>query len=133
MKEQVHSLHKTEQQRIFIIKFFYLAIIAFLTWSIVKYALPVLAPFLIAGLIACILNRPIRLLCDKTHIRRPYICIPVVFLVFLVIGFIFGAAGTRIVGGMKAAAAALPAVFTEIIFPFLEAAADKLELSLIHI
>ena len=73
MKEQVHSLHKTEQQRIFIIKFFYLAIIAFLTWSIVKYALPVLAPFLIAGLIACILNRPIRLLCDKTHIRRPYI------------------------------------------------------------
>ena len=127
MKEQEYSLHKTEQQRIFIIKFFYLAIIAFLTWSIVKYALPVLAPFLIAGLIACILNRPIRLLCDKTHIRRPYICIPVVFLVFLVIGFIFGAAGTRIVGGMKAAAAALPAVFTEIIFPFLEAAADKLE------
>lgn len=30
MKEQEHSLHKTEQQRIFIIKFFYLAIIAFL-------------------------------------------------------------------------------------------------------
>ncbi len=57
MKEQEYSLHKTEQQRIFIIKFFYLAIIAFLTWSIVKYALPVLAPFLIAGLIACILNR----------------------------------------------------------------------------
>lgn len=127
MKEQEHSINKTEQKRAFVIKFFYLAIIAFLIYGIVKYALPVLAPFLIAGLIACILNRPICLLSEKTHIKRAFICIPVVVLFFVIVSVVFGAAGTKIVEGMKTVAAALPSVFTEIVFPFLETAADKLD------
>ena len=84
-------------------------------------------PVLIAGIIACILNRPICMLSEKTHLKRPFICVPVVVLFFIIIGILFGAAGGKIVEGMKETADALPSLFTEVVFPFLEAAADKLD------
>jgi len=127
LKEQRNDRQQTEQQRGFITKFVYWAIIAIITYGIIKYALPVLSPFLIAGIIACILNRPICMLSEKTHLKRPFICIPVVVLFFIIIGILFGAAGGKIVEGMKETADALPSLFTEVVFPFLEAAADKLD------
>lgn len=99
LKEQRNDRQQTEQQRGFITKFVY--------WAI----------------IACILNRPICMLSEKTHLKRPFICIPVVVLFFIIIGILFGAAGGKIVEGMKETADALPSLFTEVVFPFLEAAA----------
>lgn len=126
MKEREHNIQRIEQQKKFITKFFYWMVIAIITYCVMKYAMPVLSPFLIAGIIACILNRPVSLLSEKSHIKRPWICVPIVVLFFIIIGFVFSAAGAEVIEGMKKIAAALPSLFTEIIFPFLEKAADKL-------
>lgn len=126
MKEQERSIQRTQQRRSFITNVLYWAVIAIITYCIIKYALPVLSPFLIAGIIACILNRPISLLSEKSHIKRPFICVPIVVLFFIIIGFVFSAAGAEAIEEMKKIAAALPSIFTEVIFPFLEEAADKL-------
>lgn len=127
MEEQEYGIGQVERQRRFITKFCYWVVIAIMIYCIMKYALPVLAPFLIAGIIACILNRPICLLSEKTNIKRPFICIPMIALFFIIIGIIFSTAGARIAVGIKETAAVLPSLFTEVIFPLLEAAADKLD------
>ena len=126
MKEQKYNIQRIEQQKKFVTKFFYWIVIAIIIYCVMKYALPVLSPFLIAGIIACILNRPISLLSEKSHIKRPFICVPIVVLFFIIIGFVFSAAGAEVIEGMKKIAAALPSLFTEVIFPFLEEAADKI-------
>ncbi|WP_320930712.1 sporulation integral membrane protein YtvI [Hungatella sp.] len=127
MKDQEHNEERIEQQKVFITKFFYWAVIVILTYCVIKYALPVLSPFLIAGIFACILNRPVCLLSEKMHTRRPFVCIPIVVVFFIIIGIAFGAAGTKIVEGMKAIADALPSFFTGTVFPFLEVAAGLLD------
>lgn len=87
----------------------------------------VLSPFLIAGIIACILNRPIRFMSEESHIKKPFICVPVVVLCFIIIGFAFSVVGAEMIEEMKKIAAALPSLYTEAIFPFLEEAAGTLE------
>lgn len=127
MREQEHNIGRLEQQRAFVTKFFYWAVIAILAYCVIKFALPVLSPFFIAGIFACILNRPIGLLSEKTHIKRPFICIPIVVVFFIMIGIVFSAAGSKIVEGMKAVASVLPLFFTGTVFPFLEEAAKLLD------
>lgn len=124
------KIERLTQQRAFITRFCYWAILALLAYMAVKYLLPVLMPFLIAGAIAWILNKPINFLAHQTKLDRKYICIPIIMLFFLLIGAFFIFFGGTVVGSITEVAVALPPFFKEVVIPFLEVASDRVEVLL---
>lgn len=56
---------KTEKRRAFIIHFLYFIIILSVSFAVIKYALPMLSPFVIAFLIAYGLKGPVTFLSRK--------------------------------------------------------------------
>ena len=122
-----NKLQQLEQQRAFLTKFCYWAIIVLMAYVAVKYALPVLLPFVIAGVIACVLNRPINFLANKANLKRTYICVPMVVLFFLIVGVLLIFTGGAVMERIKEVVAALPSFFMEVVVPFLEAAVERLE------
>lgn len=81
-----------EKRRRFIINFLYFAIIAALTFVILKFAMTLLFPFVAALVIAYILQRPIRFLAIKFQIP------PKISAIFIVLLF-YGIIGTLLVLG----------------------------------
>lgn len=113
------------KQKAFVVKFCYWAAIALILYGILEYALPVLYPFVAAGVIAFILNRPINVLAKKLRAKRQVVCIFIVVLFFATVGILFSIAGAKIVEGVKDIVTALPSLFTDTVVPFLETAAKQ--------
>ncbi|MCH1982002.1 sporulation integral membrane protein YtvI [Ruminococcus sp. OA3] len=104
---------------------YYLTISVMIIWG-VQYLLPMVMPFLIAFLVAGILNRPVR----KVSVKKPAIQKPAavsltagvyIFLVFLMI--IIGSKVTGLLGGLLVK---LPDVYIREILPWLNEVIDKI-------
>lgn len=76
---------KIESRRGFIINFFYFVLIIGIVFVSFKYFFWTVSPFLIALLVAIILQKPIRKLEKKTKLGHTFISIALVFLLFLII------------------------------------------------
>lgn len=113
------SGNREQQQKSFIIKICYWAIIALLAYFFVKYLLPVWVPFVIGAILAGILNRPINFISTKTKIKRPYVCIVIVILLFGVLAMLFGMLGAQVVQTVRDFAFALPSLLTDTVQPML--------------
>ena len=59
-----------EKQRGFIVSFTYFLIIGAIVYVVLKYGLPLLAPFALGFLFAYILKRPIRFLHEKLRLKK---------------------------------------------------------------
>lgn len=124
-EEQIST--RTERQKIFITKFCYWAIVVFIVFLLLKYALPVLTPFVVATLVACLLNGPISFLSKKLRVKRAFVCVPLALLFYLTVGSLLAAAAMQLLEGTKELAGRLPTFFTDVATPFLESAAKKLD------
>lgn len=85
-----------------------------------KYLFPVLFPFVIAFLLAAIMNRPVSYLQRKAHLPR---VLPSVIFTFLFAGIIMGfciLCGAGVVAGIKSIAVKLPTVFEYAVIPMLD-------------
>lgn len=103
-------------------------IIQVVYWSLIlgglylgyRYLLPVLFPFIIAFLLAAMMNRPVSYLQKKAHLPR---VLPSIIFTFLFAGIIIGLCilcGAGIVAGIKSIAEKLPAVFEYAVIPTLD-------------
>jgi sporulation integral membrane protein YtvI len=79
---QLKDQSNDSRRKSFIVNVCYWAIIAAIIYLGVKYALPVLFPFLAGGAIAWFLNKPINNLSAKTPIPRSIISVAVVLLFY---------------------------------------------------
>ena len=77
---------ETEKRRAFIIDFMYFAILALLCFAVLKYAMPLLAPFIIGFALAYLLKGPIRLLSGKLRLNGKISAIVVVLVFYGTIG-----------------------------------------------
>lgn len=109
-----------EKRRTFIIRFAYGAIIALCVYAVMKWAMPVLFPFVLATLFATILNKPICALSRRLHIRRKLICIPVLILFFFTLGFVLLFAGDSLLRGITNVVSLLSGFMDTTVFPALE-------------
>ena len=75
-----------EKRRIFIINFLYFAIIAALTFIVLKFSLTLLFPFVAALVIACALQRPIRFISNRSRLPQKLSAILIVLLFYGIIG-----------------------------------------------
>ena len=118
---------KINRQKIFIIRFLYWGIILFCAAVFAKYILPVLFPFIIACLIAVILNKPINYISNKTHIKRKAVSLFAVLFFYVVAGGILVWIFTLGVHGVIHIFSFLPDIFETLIIPVIHQTLEKAE------
>lgn len=94
-------MNLVEKRRETLINITYFAVAAVLYALFLKYAFWIVAPFIIAGLVALILQRPIRAISKKTKIKRSIVGAVSVFLILCVIVTAIVLVGYRLVSEFK--------------------------------
>ena len=116
-----------DHQKKFLIRFSFWAIVLLLAFVILKFALDYLMPFILAILIAAILDGPICFLQKKLRLKR---LLPSVFLTtlfFLAAGAIFSFLGFRLFLFINESCLALPGLYTSLLEPTLQSIFSDLE------
>ena len=111
----------------FLITFAYYAVIAALAYVVLRYALPMLAPFVIGAAIAYLLRFPIRFLHRKAKLPYKGAAILVVLLFFGLIGTALVLAGVKAINWLVDAINLLPTMYTTHALPFFAEVTQNLE------
>lgn len=110
---------ETEKRKKFIINFIYFAIIFFAVFAVLKYGLPMLAPFITAFVIAYLLNGLICFSARVLHINKKLSAILVVLLFYCTIGFLLSLVGLKALTEVGVLFANLPAIYAKHVAPIL--------------
>lgn len=84
-----------DKKRTFIVNTLYFGIMLLLAVVLLKYALPLLAPFVIGFVLAYLLKRPIRFASHKLHISRKAAAIALVLVFYCTLGCCWRCWGSR--------------------------------------
>ena len=110
---------KLKKQKEFLIKFCYFGVIIGTTIIIIKVLGSILTPFLIAFIIAAILNPLIKFSCKKLHINRAIISILFVLTFYTVASFIIILIGSKLLVLLQSLFTTLPQFFTTYFEPYI--------------
>ncbi len=111
----------------FLVTIAYYGVIAALVFLGIRYALPLLAPFLIGAVIAYLLRFPVRWLHRKIKIPYKGAAALTVALFFIVLGALLVLAGVKAVNWLVDTIALLPTMYTTHALPFFEEVTANLE------
>ena len=115
------------KQKIFIIKFLYFILILGIIFSIFKYALPVLFPFLVAFSISIILRHPVDFISKHLKINRKFVGVLLLLLLYGSISFVFIFFGTKLFRYIGELFQKLPEIYTTNIEPVLNIIIYKIQ------
>ena len=115
------------KQKIFIIKFLYFILILGIIFSIFKYALPVLFPFLVAFSISIILRHPVDFISKHLKINRKFVGVLLLLLLYGSISFVFIFFGTKLFRYIGEKNKKLPEIYTTNIEPALNIIIYKIQ------
>lgn len=115
-----------EKHRAFIIHFIYIAIILLLVYVGIKYALPLLMPFVIGMIIAVSFRRLIDLIEKKTRIKRVFISIFILILFYGVVGLITVFIGFKLFGFISTLFNGMPGMYQNTILPAVQKITDDI-------
>ena len=108
----------TEKRRSFLINFAYFGVILLLTFVVLRYALPLVAPFVIAFFIAHILQKPIRLINRKLKLSGKLTAILMVVFFYGVIGTLLTLLGIKAVSALVSLIGTLPTLYENHALPY---------------
>ena len=114
----------------FIINFIYILILGLIVVAALRYAIPLLSPFVIGFLIAAVLHRPTRFLCKKTRMPYKPAAILVVVLFFGTIGTLISLLGIQLFSYLGDLVVNIPSLYTRYLEPLLVSAFDGVDLLL---
>ncbi len=107
----------TEQKRAFIINFMHFLIYAVLFLLLIKYLLPMAAPFVLAFVVAWFLQRPLRFIRKKIKIPHKPLAIFLVLLFYCTIGSLIGLLVIRAFWGITSLMEVLPRFYSTRVEP----------------
>lgn len=110
---------KLEKRRQFIINFLYFAIILGIVILLVKYALGVLMPFLVALIISLLLKPAVTFFHEKLKLPRGLTSIVFVVLFYLLLGSLLIIIGVQLFAAAKSFFMTLPSLYTNTIVPWM--------------
>ena len=116
-----------EKYRRFLITFAYYAVIAALAFVVLRYALPMLAPFVIGAVIAYLLRHPIRLLNRRLSIPYKGAAVLVVLLFYGVIGTLLVLLSVKAANWVISTVTLLPTMYQIHALPFFDEVSHNLE------
>ena len=111
----------------FIINFIYILILGLIVVAALRYAIPLLSPFVIGFLIAAVLHRPTRFLCKKTRMSYKPAAILVVILFFGTIGTLISLLGIQLFSYLGDLVVNIPSLYARYLEPLLVSAFDGLD------
>lgn len=109
--------NEISRKRAFIINFLYYAIVLAVIFVVIKYGLSILAPFVVAFLIAWLLQKPIHFLSEKLHIGRKLAGILMVLVFYSTIGLFLSIASIRAFAASKEFVLNLPTIYSHYLEP----------------
>lgn len=110
-----------EQRKRFLINFAYFAVILGITVALTRYALGVLAPFLVALVVSLLLKPVVTFLREKAHFRKGIAGALVVLVFYALIVLLLVVLGVQIFTAAKSFFLTLPALYTDSVAPWLSA------------
>ena len=110
---------KVEKRRQFIINFLYFAIILGVIVLLARYALGVLAPFIIALTVAFLLRPAVQYCNEKLRIHRSVAGLALVVLFYALIGLLLIVLGVQLFDAAKTFFLSLPAFYTGTVAPWM--------------
>ena len=113
------STEKTEKKRKFIIDVLYLVLILAIGYVLIRFALPLLMPFVIAVVIAYLLRRPIRFLSRTLHVPKTLVSVLMVVLTYGVIGLAMTLLGVRVTATIGSLVDQIPSIYSSHLLPAL--------------
>lgn len=116
-----------EKYKKFLITFTYFAVITAIAYVVVRYALPMLSPFVIGGVVAYVLRTPIRYLDRKLPVSRKAVAISVVLLFYVAIGALISLLGVKAVSWVTGFISRLPDLYQTHAIPFFADVMNRLE------
>ncbi len=114
-------------RRSFITNCAYFAIIALLIFAIVKYAVPLLMPFILAFLVAVFLQVPVRFMHNKTLLKKKLCALICAVLFFVVLAAFISWGGIELVTGAHKLVINLPQFYNDTVEPMILDVFGKLE------
>lgn len=116
-----------EKRRRFIINFFYFAIIVVIAVVLLKFALPLLAPFVTGFLIAYFLKGPIRFLSRKGRIPWKIAAVLLVLIFYVTVGTLVTLLGIRAFSYVSSLVGSLPSLYTTYANPLMTDIFERVE------
>ena len=116
-----------EKRRAFLINFTYFAVIAALAFVLLRYGVSMLAPFVIAFVIAYLLKAPISFLSRKLKLSRRLAAILAVLLFYVTIGSLIGLLSVKLVAAIADLTTQLPTLYQTHALPYLNQIIANLE------
>ncbi len=111
---------KTKKQKEFLIKFCYFGVIIGGIMLIVHFLGSILTPFLIAFIIAAILNPAIKFICNKIPIHRAFVSILLVLALFATASFLMILIGAKLLIVIQNLFTSLPYFFSSYFEPYIK-------------
>ncbi len=116
-----------EKKKKFIIDTVYFLILAVLVYLGVKYAIPILMPFLIAFIFAVIINYPVRWISGKLHIDKKPVSLFITAGFFVTLAVLIMFAGNRLISFAGEVIIKIPEFYRQEILPLLNTVFHNLE------
>ncbi len=117
---------RLDKQKAFLIRFLYFAVILGLAYVAIKYALPLLMPFVIGLIVATILRPVIDIITKTVHGKRPIIAIFVLLIFYSIIGTLIALVGTKVFAFLQNLVLSMPSFYRGSIEPFFYKASDTI-------
>ena len=122
----------TEKKRSFIINFVYLLIILGLVFIVLKYLMPLLSPFVIALVIACLLRKPVMFQQKRLPFPKKITAAYTVALFFIAVGALVSVVGVEAVTGVRNLILNLPEIYAQRLEPAIIETFTRIELAALH-
>jgi sporulation integral membrane protein YtvI len=114
-----------EKKKAFILNVIFIAFILGLGYIVIKYALPLLMPFIIGLIIAMIFRKLIDYIEKKTRIKRSLVSIIILIIFYGILVFFLSLIGSRVFTFLKDVFGQLPDLYSFTIEPALEKIANN--------
>lgn len=102
---------KMEKRKAFLINFLYCAILLCAAFIVIKYGLPMLAPFVIAFILAYLLRQPVVFISRKLHIPEKPEAVLLVLIFYSTVGLLLSLAGIRAFSSTRELVSNLPQIY----------------------
>lgn len=129
-----------EKRRTFLVNFAYFGVITLIVVAMLRYALPMLAPFVIAFLLAYLLKPVVRFLRNKIKLPGKLAPITAVILFYGIIGSLVAWLGVAAVSGLVELIKKIPVIYETHMIPFfmdimrnLQAIFDELDPAIVNV
>ncbi|GAU78830.1 sporulation integral membrane protein YtvI [Fusibacter sp. 3D3] len=116
-----------DKKKQFIVNIIYIFLITSITYVILKYAFPLISPFILAFIIGYLLKKPAKVIALTLKVPRKLVSFLLVLVFYSTVGVLVFLIGVKLITTISAVISALPTIYENKLGPYLISAFDGIE------